>query len=188
MNCSGRLKEETSKAHLHTEKLLLKKLKAMRSIQDYQHILKIFYGFFHPVELLISEHINPSILPDYTLRGASDKIANDLAMLNNVVPLPVSAAVPQIRNIPQAAGAMYVIEGSTLGGQVIARMIRENPGIQVSDDALTFFRGHDDNTIPMWKTFQGFLNDRFTSEAQIREVTSAATETFSKMSEWIETC
>ena len=185
MNCSERLKHETGKAHLHTERLLLKKLHAISSVDDYQHILRIFFGFFHPVERAISDHLNCSVLPDYDSRGIAGRIKNDLAALNDRRPIIVSAAIPQIRSVPEACGAMYVIEGSTLGGQVIARMIRENPDIQITDESLTFFRGYDENTMPMWKKFQGFLNDTFQTETQIAQVTSAATETFEKMGDWI---
>ena len=185
MNCSERLKHETSQAHLYTEKLLLKKLQAIHSVDDYQHILKIFYGFFKPVEGAISNYLNSTILPDYHLRGFADRIMHDLLALGDQVPTAISAVLPHVDNVREACGAMYVMEGSTLGGQVIARILREKENIAIADESLTFFRGHGDRTVPMCRTFQAFLNDTFKTETQLEEVTGSATETFEKLGDWI---
>lgn len=185
MDCSERLKHDTFKAHQHTEKLLIGKLKTIYSAEDYAHVLKVFYGFFHPVESQISRYIDNSLLPDFHSRGISFRIKDDLSALNNKSPIPLCSDLPRIENVLQACGALYVIEGSTLGGQVIARMLKENSHFKITDETLSFFRGYDENTIPMWRAFQMFLNNSFQTPEQITEVTNAAVETFEKMGAWI---
>lgn len=185
MNCSERLKHDTGSVHQYTEKLLIRKLKAIQSASDYAHVLKIFYGFFHPVESLISQYIDISLLPDFHSRGVSDKIRNDLAFLNDTTSTPLCSVLPRIENVLSACGALYVIEGSTLGGQVIAKMLKENCPFPIPDEALTFFRGYNENTLPMWRAFQTFLNNSFQTPEQMTAVTAVAAETFEKMGEWI---
>ena len=71
------------------------------------------------------------------------------------------APIPEGYNDPQAfeaafLGAMYVMEGSTLGGQHIARHVEAvlgfEPGI---GDA--YFRGHGQQTGAMWQSFKRLL-------------------------------
>jgi heme oxygenase len=53
-------------------------------------------------------------------------------------------------------GAMYVMEGSTLGGQYIARQVEEALGLEpgVGD---AYFRGYGERTGEMWRAFRAVL-------------------------------
>ena len=73
---------------------------------------------------------------------------------------PVDAAEFEARFL----GAMYVIEGSTLGGQYIARhaeeMLKLAPG-----EGNAYFRGYGEQTGSMWRSFKAVLAevpDRYT--------------------------
>lgn len=53
-------------------------------------------------------------------------------------------------------GAMYVVEGSTLGGQYIAKHVEEKFGFEPGrGDA--YFRGYGQQTAFMWRSFQAIL-------------------------------
>ncbi|UOQ78251.1 hypothetical protein MUN84_06595 [Hymenobacter sp. 5516J-16] len=52
---------------------------------------------------------------------------------------------------------MYVLEGSTLGGQVIARQLAK-----ANIPARAYFSGHAEQTGPLWKTFVGLLTQAAT--------------------------
>jgi heme oxygenase len=55
-------------------------------------------------------------------------------------------------------GAMYVMEGSTLGGQYIARQVEEALGLEAGvGDA--YFRGYGERTGEMWRTFRAVLTE-----------------------------
>ena len=47
---------------------------------------------------------------------------------------------------------MYVLEGSTLGGAIIARHVERELGLQV-DTGCAFFRSYGRNVGRMWKEF-----------------------------------
>lgn len=67
-----------------------------------------------------------------------------------------ASRVPGLGENPSAAaflGAMYVIEGSTLGGQYIARHVEATLGL-TADCGTAYFRGYGTTTGERWKEFQ----------------------------------
>lgn len=183
---SAELKQSTSNVHLHLEQKLISKIKAIYSVNDYSTILQIFYGYYSPLEKRINESLDKEILPDHFLRRKSESILNDLKTLNIVVPDNIAGnkELPHIVNTFQALGALYVLEGSTLGGKTIAKMIGSKPGI--SSNSLTFFESYGDNTMNMWNTFKSALNGLDLTELQRNEVLASAKDTFIKFENWIE--
>jgi heme oxygenase len=62
------------------------------------------------------------------------------------------AAIPIFDEIGTLLGAMYVMEGSTLGGQFIARHVERV--LQLRDGhGSAYFRGYGERTSGMWKEF-----------------------------------
>lgn len=74
-------------------------------------------------------------------------------------------------NEHEALGAMYVIEGSTLGGNVIAKQLSKTEGF----DAVTFnfFGCYQENTGPMWQNFKEVLDTEVTEEKYGEVLTGA---------------
>jgi heme oxygenase len=75
------LKEATIEFHQQAEAVLYPRLEGIASLNDYTSILKMFYGFFHPLEAEISEHITEKVLHDISERRKSDLIIDDLQAL-----------------------------------------------------------------------------------------------------------
>ena len=64
-------------------------------------------------------------------------------------------------------GAMYVVEGSTLGGQYIAKHVEERFGLR-EGKGNSYFRGYGEHTGSMWRSFKeemAALPDSDTEEA-----------------------
>lgn len=74
---------------------------------------------FLPVEAAIDAWSPRSVLPDWPDRRRSDALRADLAALGVTAPEP--AAFPPIATTEAALGAIYVLEGSRLGGRMLAR-------------------------------------------------------------------
>ena len=184
-NLSARLKSETFDAHMETEKHLVNTLKGINSDRDYISLLKIFYGFFTPLEQLAASYINKADLPDIDQRRTSAFILDDLATLGYYGILPVSPFIPPVQDAADAFGVKYVLEGSTLGGPVIANMIRRNDRLHNSSRALKFFSGYGNDNMEMWRTFQFHLNSRFGTEPEMMSVSTSAKRTFSMIGQWI---
>ncbi|UOB19173.1 biliverdin-producing heme oxygenase [Abyssalbus ytuae] len=57
-----------------------------------------------------------------------------------------------------ALGAMYVMEGATLGGQIIVKFLSRHPWMQ-SIKCYNFFKSYGKETGNMWKEFIEFIED-----------------------------
>lgn len=135
---SEKLKEHTKAAHLELEKSLVKKIKSIRHTDDYLEILVHFYRFFTPLEAAIFSQIDTA-LPDAAQRRKSKWIVEDIQFFApSHPPISGSPVIPEIDNPPKAIGALYVMEGSTLGGQVICKMIAKQLAL-LNGQGLRFF-------------------------------------------------
>lgn len=172
------LKEQTAESHQALEKLLVGKLKAIVSLSDYTKLLKWFHSFYAPLEVQLSNHINDEILPDYHLRRKSDALIQDIEAVSGEKYTPDYKSTSVSLNSPhEALGALYVLEGSTLGGQIISKMIKASLGL--SDNSfVSFFNGYGPDTVSKWQSFKHTLdNYPLTKEQELLAIKSA-NETF----------
>lgn len=182
---SEKLKEATKQNHQLLEKKLVANMRMIRSKDDYANLLSFFYGFFGGLEIEINKSIGLSNLPDYAQRRKTSALAYDLNQLaKDLPPLATGSNLPQITNHLQATGALYVIEGSTLGGKIISKMIGQQLNLTVND-GITFFESYGDQTEKMWQAFKQAI-DRPIELVQEDVVIRAANETFTKFSEWFD--
>ena len=181
------LKHRTEENHMALEAMLLPHLHALQTPEDYSQLLKAFYGYFKPVEALILHHLNKKILPDIEHRRKADFILKDLTSLKtHIANLPLATALPAIGNLYQALGALYVLEGSTLGGRGITKMLMKNVGLQLQADQLQFFNGYGTATGSMWTSFIQMLNQLKITGAEKETMIGAANETFLFFKNWLQ--
>ncbi|WDF55467.1 biliverdin-producing heme oxygenase [Mucilaginibacter sp. KACC 22063] len=181
---SEKLKNETLSQHQQLEKRLVTRIKNATTTADYIDILQLFYGYFGGLEQYINQFIGSSQLADYTQRRKTDAIAQDIKTLGaDPVTIAQNYELPQINSLPEAFGAMYVIEGSTLGGSIISKMISSRLGIS---NGLSFFNGYGEKTQQMWEEFRNKLNQIPTESQTQQAVITAANNTFIKFSNWID--
>ena len=83
-----------------------------------------------------------------------------------------------------AIGALYVMEGSTLGGKQICRMIADNLNLP-DHTALSFFYGYGAGTGSRWKEFLRVL-DQFSGTDQEPVIVEKANEVFLGFREWLK--
>lgn len=180
---SDKLKEETKVNHQQLEKVLIVKLKSVRSKNEYAEILKLFYGYFGGLEVLIDKVIDTGLLPDSERRRKTAALARDLEDLGSEIAAKASGtALPAINIHLQALGALYVIEGSTLGGTIISKMMQQQ--LNLTGGGLSFFSGYGEHTTRMWDTFKEILDQQAQNPEQEAVVIAAANETFLKFGEW----
>lgn len=179
------LKHETKVAHLETEHILVQRLKKIQKKEDYAAILKMFYGYFAPLEKLVDNYIGKHLLQDIDERRKASRLQNDLVALGVTNKPDICAELPTIQNSSHAFGALYVLEGSTLGGEIIVKMLKANPALQIQDAALSFFYGYGENNKLMWQRFQKALHQHIGDSNKLLEVTMAANETFRCLKNWM---
>jgi heme oxygenase (biliverdin-IX-beta and delta-forming) len=179
---STELKNHTKSSHQQLEKKLMLRLRGVKNNADYATLLHLFYGYFAGLDQLINLNLNIDVLPDYSKRRKADLIAADLTILGDVRFTPVQeSALPQIQNHAQALGALYVTEGSTLGGQIISQILTRQLG---PIEALSFFSGYGADTMSMWEIFKDAL-DRPENQPGY-QIIAAANDTFLKFGEWFD--
>lgn len=176
---STEIKEGTKEAHLHLEKKVIQKLKAIRSNADYADFLKHFYAYFSHLEKAIAPYITDELLPDYKQRRNSAYLKKDIEELGfDITNLPLTT-VPKINSALQAMAALYVMEGSIMGGSIIVKML-EKGGIT---QGVSFFSGYGEATGRMWGTFIEVLNGQSNNENDEAQAIFTANETFTHFSE-----
>ena len=181
------LKKNTTEPHLALEAVVEPQLQALKSKEDYVAFLKRFYGCFKPVESLIEKNIDATVLPDIAQRRKAERIVHDLTFSNtHIEPLPVATQLPQIGNAIEAFGALYVLEGSTLGGRGITRMLLKNEALQLQLAEVTFFSGYGEQTGVMWTSFLNSLNQFTTTPTAIQQQIATANNTFTFFKIWLQ--
>ncbi|RZK76910.1 MAG: heme oxygenase [Pedobacter sp.] len=169
------IKEQTKAGHLELEKTVVKELKAIRSDADYAAFLKKFYTYFSQVEQVISPYITEQLLPDYADRRNSSYLKNDIEALGGTVNDIPKVAVPDVENTLQALGALYVMEGSIMGGRIIVQML-EKGGIT---KGVSFFSGYGAATGERWSLFTDVMNAQAKNDFDEKLAIDAANQTFS---------
>jgi heme oxygenase len=173
------LKSATEKNHLDLEAALAPQWGRMDAA-GYAALLRVFYGFYAPLEGSIARELPQAALPDLKERRKAEWLLSDLRALgHNDVPA-WSAQLPTINNPGAAWGALYVLEGSTLGGRHICKLVRKT----LPDAPLRFFSGYAEETGPRWLRFQEALRS-WGDAHETQTVIDAANQTFEKFRLWI---
>ncbi len=188
-DCSllDRLRSETDQSHVDLERRA-DVMRRVQTVSGYRELLENFYGVFCPLEARL-EHSAELLfwLPDFPRRMRSPALRSDLAVVGSAGAerLPL-ASVPGLASVPAQLGCMYVLEGSTLGGQIIARQVQFHLGY-LPENGCSFFSGRGSQTGSMWKGFRGSLERYGAAHPQsVDEVSSSAIEVFRTFSAWIE--
>jgi heme oxygenase len=168
---SDKIKEATKPAHLNLEKIVVQQLKSIKNNEDYAAFLKKFYTYFSQVEKAIAPHISEQLLPDLKERRNSSFLKNDIEVLGSDVASVKEVEVPVISNEVSALGALYVMEGSIMGGRIIIQML-EKLGVTTG---ISFFSGYGQETGQKWGVFTKVMNETATSE---EDAVNTANETF----------
>lgn len=157
----------------------------------YVKLLKKFYGFYQPLEARISAVSGWSELGfDLERRKKAPLAARDLRHLGHgdaVIALQTlcpESMLPTVDTMADAIGCLYVLEGSTLGGQVISRHLNKILGIDENTGAA-FFRSYGADVGPFWREYLQMSESFGANLAKRSIITMAACNTFQKIRQWL---
>jgi heme oxygenase len=183
------LKRSTRSLHVDVEQSLDIPHRT-RNLAAYRKLLERFYGFHRPLEDALArvsgyEHIGlqfaarrklPLLRDDLLALGASPAALDTL---------PVCDDLPAFDDLPAAMGCLYVLEGSTLGGQMITRLVARNLGLEAGTGA-SYFASYGDRVATMWSGFCESLERLASSSTEQREsMVQAAQATFVNLERWL---
>ena len=178
------LRAETAAAHAELE-AALDLVGRVSDRQRFLQVLERFLGFHLTWEHAIGQY--PALRAFQEPRSRLPHLRRDLAALGRTnaeqAALPLCApAAALVDSHAAAVGSIYVLEGSTLGGQVIGRALADAGW--APRGGLTYFTPYKARTGEMWRAFGAW------SEANVavheRDLAVAgANRTFAVLQNWL---
>jgi heme oxygenase len=184
MTLLERLRVETRPAHDRIERAVDIE-GSTASMRRYRSLLERFYGFYATWEPAAEPAIaDAAFFQPRRKLGLLDRDLRALGLgIVDIAKLPRCATLSPMTNPAAAFGGMYVTEGSTLGGTVIARRIRDVLGLDETT-GCAFFRSYGRATGAMWTAFcrelQSLSSPLFDDVA-----VASADRTFAAMQSWL---
>src|SRR5688572_22975941 len=155
------------------------------SLPDYIAKLVAFYGFVKPWEERVATAL-PESDPIRMGRTKAGWLEADLAFFGYDATrrgeLPRASALPSTSSRAEILGAAYVLEGATLGGQVISRHLEATLGLRAGD-GCRFFRSYGERVGSQWQEFRAELL-RASTPADDPVIIEAARNTFALLHGW----
>jgi len=181
------LREQTRSDHDRIESAL-NLPDSIRDPSDYIRLLRGFYSFYEPLEqqLLSLDWRGTGI--DMDARRKAPLLAADLHACGiDPTGQRLSPHVSRVDELAEGFGCLYVMEGATLGGELIVRRLETVFGAWLSGRDH-FYRCYGDSRGRMWREFREAA-DRFGEQQDPPDqdrVIEAARSTFRQLQQWLE--
>jgi len=156
---SERLKEETQSLHdvLERNPFMQKMENKTFTHEDYKTLLGLFYVLHHMVESQLSQYDELNM----SLRERFSHITMDLQELGVCDGMMKKSCDTDLQlnidTLSKAYGALYVLEGSRMGGIFLTKMIRNLLGEEVP---VRYFEGLKEKTPAHVGAFKALLNEK----------------------------
>ncbi len=158
------------------------------TLADYRYRLEQFYGFYRPMEnrmRSVDDWLAPWL--DAKERRKTSLLKEDLHLLGCSSPdsLSMCMDLPLLKDPAAYFGCLYVLEGATLGGQVISRHIHKKLGLTAATGGR-FFEGYGSRTGFMWQQFRAAIGQFASSKDLQDSAIAAARSTFDRLNQWCQ--
>jgi heme oxygenase len=182
------LREATGQTHKAVEKLT-PFFRAGFNRTSYLRWLDLMNGFYRVVDCTVD---SSSFITECSWHYAARRelIAQDIACLANRAPedpadtTGILGPLQTIRTSGEVAGMLYVVEGSSLGGQVLLGVLSKSAGVTASAGA-SFFAPNGDNPLPRWAEYVQLLKNLSSIPGNEPDVVHGARTTFTVLHDWI---
>jgi heme oxygenase len=179
-----RLKIETRAAHDRIERSVGLE-RRLASLAAYRQLLERFHGFHASFEPAAAPLIADREF--FLRRCKTHHLVRDLRALGlsdtGIARLPKCDPLMPMRSRPAVLGALYVVEGSTLGGALIAREVERVLGF-TAENGCAYFRSYGASVAAMWRTFGTSLLS-WSRDEDGDEIVASANRTFQVMEQWL---
>lgn len=180
----AKLKEATREQHENLENTV-DVMGEVFSLENYKKLLTKFYRFYAAIEPKVAENDLQSAGFDFEARRKTPLLEKDLAALGILETVrsevPLWDGLPDVSNLAKAFGSIYVMEGATLGGQVITRHLEKDFGL-TAENGAAFFNSYGASVGPMWRSFKETLTAFAEKNGDDQTIVGTARETFDSFS------
>lgn len=188
MSFLNELKTQTAEQHaaLETHMDIVRHFETKGS---YLKLLERFFTLYGPLEQRLEKAADWSQTGwDFEARLKTPWLREDLQALGlseqDIVALPRCTDLPEVADLAEAVGCLYVLEGSTLGGQVITRLLNQHLPISPQTGGM-FFAGYQNETVSKWRQFGGWAESWASKNPdQTSRAIDAARKTFDSFARW----
>jgi heme oxygenase len=160
------------------------------SADDYRRLLSRLLGFHRPFERLVraaSNRCGLGLYLDLDARARSPALILDLSTLGvssqAIDEVPAWAPTLELGSAGAVLGALYVLEGSSLGGAQIARSLDGRFGQGV--EGRRFFTGAGEGRGALWRSFLTCLEGLSDDACARDEAEAASVATFEAFERWL---
>jgi len=154
----------------------------------YRRLIERFFGFYVPLEAAWEAGCDPAMRTDLLQRRKAQWLLQDLFGLDatpqDIAALPICRHLPPLDSYPRILGALYVVEGATLGGQLVARHLQQSLG----PDALhvsRFFQSYRAQVPAMWEALLENLEAAGVDGEQEAVIVESACRSFDAFERWL---
>lgn len=151
--------------------------------------MQAYYGFYRPLESALLDSGAIPVDFDLAPRLKAPTLFNDLRAqglsVEAIARLPLCQALPVIDSSAACLGVTYVLEGATLGGQILRREIASRLSLN-ADNGAAFLDIYGAATGRRWRAFIEYLGSRSLDASEREAVVAAARTTFSCFERWLE--
>lgn len=181
------LRRDTEAVHAGLEEQL-DLLNPTLSLTRYKAILRAFLGFYEPLETALKPLLPAAPPLGFAPPNKTPLLVRDLHYLGlspgEIRELPRCDYTPRISRIEHLAGAVYVLEGASLGAKVVARALDKNLNLQ-SDTGAAFFSQGACGSSTRWKQTLRWLRQLSLSKnICVNELVGSARSVFTGLSRW----
>lgn len=183
-----RIRFETRALHQQIEGIV-PLLQSDSDEQTYRAYLEKLLGFHRPLEPVLFAQAG---LRELGIRRAEREkapaLARDLLALGltpeEIIRVPRCRALPPVQGLSAVLGCCYVLEGATLGAQLIHRELSTRLPDTMSR-ASSYLRCYGTETGRMWKAFCAALEHHGQQREEQAEMADAARATFTALRAWL---
>jgi heme oxygenase len=168
------LRAETSSAHRRLDQTL-RLVDRLQAPETRAALVARYYVFHRETETAVAPFLSAIPELDFAARRRSPLIARDIQALGESAPLDGGPG-PDIVTRSEAFGALYVLEGSSLGGRLILRDLARRCSPKTG---LGFLNPYGALTSELWLTFLAILERETASRKEtIKQTVSGALKAF----------
>ncbi|MGD9819503.1 MAG: biliverdin-producing heme oxygenase [Desulfomonilaceae bacterium] len=185
------LKEAIMPVHDEAEKRgPLKEIVSKTIKQDeYKKILERLYGFVFVSETITGPILSASDIDiEWNTRIRSPHLEKDLTFFgeseSSIKSLPKCESLLNIKKPEEALGLVYLMEGSRLGGLVLAKALRQHFRFK-NYQGYSYFSSNGTDMGPLWLSFQHLIQSYVEIHQSGDQIIESAVNNFKILNDWL---
>lgn len=177
------LKQATLGQHEQLEQHL-QLLRPTMSLPEYRALLESLYGFYAPWEQCAAPFLHRVLPGFFEKRCKTPFLEKDLRVLrSNLAAIPQCPSLPDTTSLLTLLGSLYVLEGATLGGQILTKHFVRQFHLSC-EEGCSFFSSYGLAVGQRWRVFCDLLIS-YSSPDHNAVIVQSAVDTFRYLGQWL---